>query len=116
MQDMSGDKIPNDLVLRPALLSWLPTVLLNDGHDHYAVAISGTDPGSVSSGQGLAPRGSDYQGTVALMSSGFKASGLMNEGGVFLPQVQEELLSPTTRAIAPSLSYSPSSGRAPPCS
>jgi hypothetical protein len=114
MQDMSGDKIRNDLVLSPTLLRWLPTVLLNDGHDHYAVAISGTDPGSMTSGQELAPRGSEYQGTVALMSSGFRTSGLMNDGGVFLPQVQEELFSPTAQTIAQRLSYSSSSGRAPP--
>ena len=115
MQDMSGDKIPNDLVLSPTLLRWLPTVLLNDGHDHYSVAISGTDPDSMSSGQELAPGGSDHQGTIALMSSGFRASGLMNDGGVFLPQVQEELLSPTAQTMAQKLGYSSSSGRAPPC-
>ena len=32
---MTGDKVPNDVVLRPALLRWLPTVLVNDGHEHF---------------------------------------------------------------------------------
>lgn len=106
MHDMTGDKIPNDLIIRPALLRWLPTVLLNDGHDHYAVAISGTDLGFMSSGQELTSRGTDDHGTVALMSSGFKTSGLTNDVGVFVPQVQAELLSPATRTTSQSLDYS----------
>jgi hypothetical protein len=114
MHDMTGDKVPNDLIIRPALLHWLPTILLKDGHDHYAVAISGTDPGSLSSGQELASRGNDDQGTFALISSGFKTNGLMNDGGLFLPQAQEEVLSPTTQTISQSLRYSSSSDRAPP--
>ena len=57
MHDMSGDKIPNDLVLRPTLFSRLPTVLLNDGDNHFAVAISGTVPNSLSCGQELDSRG-----------------------------------------------------------
>jgi hypothetical protein len=48
MRDMTGDNIPNDVVLRPALLRWLPTVLVNDGHQHFEVAWSGPDPGSFS--------------------------------------------------------------------
>jgi hypothetical protein len=114
MRDMNGDSVPNDLVLTPALLCWLPTILLNDGHDHFAVAVSVTDPDSLSSGLELESRGNDDQGTVALMSSGSKAGGLMNGGGLLLSQVQDELLSPTTQAIAQSLGYSSSSGRAPP--
>ena len=114
MHDMSGDKIPNDLVLRPALLQWLPTVLLNDGHDHFAVAISGTDSDSMSSAKELESRGNDARGTVALLSSGFKTGLLVNDGGLFLPQVQVYLLSPTTQVIANGLGHSSSSGRAPP--
>jgi len=44
MHDMTGDRVQNDVVLRPALLRWLPTVLVNDGHEHFEVAVSGTDP------------------------------------------------------------------------
>ena len=114
MHDMTGDKVPNDLVLRPAWLQNLPTVLLNDGHDHFAVAISGPEPGSMSPGKELAPRERDDQGAAALLSSGFKTGSLINDGGLFLPQAREEILSPATQAISPSLGHSSSSGRAPP--
>jgi hypothetical protein len=114
MHDMTGDKIPNDLILRPALLRWLPTVLLNDGHDHFAVAISATDPISLSCGQELASRGNDGRGTVALMSSGFRTGRLANDEGLFLPQVQEEFLTLTDQIFVKSLRWSTSSGRAPP--
>jgi hypothetical protein len=114
MQDMSGDRVPNDIILRPALARWLPTILLNDGHDHFAVVISGTDPGFFAFGQELASRGSEDQGTIALISSGFKAGRPVNHGGLFLPQFQEEFHSPTTQTNAKSLRHSSSSGRAPP--
>jgi len=114
MHDMTGDKVPNDLVLRPALLRWLPTVLLNDGHDHFAVAISATDPISLSCGQELASRGNDGRGTVALLSSGFKTGRLVNDEGLFLPQVPEEFLSPAAQTNATSLCETSCSGRAPP--
>jgi hypothetical protein len=114
MQDMTGDKVPNDLVLRPSLLRWLPTVLLNDGHDHFAIAISATDPISISCGQELASRGNDGRGTVALLSSGFKTDRLVNDEGQFHPQVQEEFLSPAAQTNATSLCNTSCSGRAPP--
>src|SRR5450631_2336367 len=41
MRDMTGDKIPNDVVLRPALIRWVPTVLVNDGKGYFKVAVSG---------------------------------------------------------------------------
>jgi hypothetical protein len=37
--DMSGDNIPNDLVLTSRLLRWPLAVLLNDGHDSLTVAV-----------------------------------------------------------------------------
>jgi hypothetical protein len=113
MHDMTGDRIPNDLVLRPALLCWLPTILLNDGHDHFAVAISSDPPSSLSSGQELASRGNDGRGTAALISSCFKVGGLPHEGELF-PQFREHLLSSTTNAVAAISEYPSSSGRAPP--
>jgi hypothetical protein len=114
MHDMTGDKIPNDLILRPALLRWLPTVLVNDGHDHFAVAISGTNPDCFSCGQALDSQGSDGRGTVGLISSGFKTGRLVNDERLFLRQVQEGRVSLTTPTSAKSLSCSTSSGRAPP--
>jgi hypothetical protein len=114
MHDMTGDKIQNDLILRPALSRWLPTVLVNDGHGHFAVAISGPDPDSLSSGQELAPRECGDQGIVALLSPGFRTSGSKNDGGVLLPQIAGELPPPATQTISQSLCYSSSSGRAPP--
>jgi hypothetical protein len=114
MHDMTGDKIANDLILRPALLRWLPTVLLNDGHDHFAVAISGTNPDSLSSGQELDSKESDARGMAGLICSGFKTGRLANDRGLFLPQGQEDHLPPATQSKAKSFGYSPSSGRAPP--
>jgi hypothetical protein len=114
MHDMTGDKVPNDLLLRPAFLRLLPTVLVNDGHDHFAVAISGPHSSSLSCGQEVAPREGDDQGTFALLTLGFKTSDLMNGRGLFLPQVQEEILSTPTKVSTKSLDYSFLSGRAPP--
>jgi hypothetical protein len=114
MHDMTGDKIPNDLIIRPALLRWLPTIVVKDGKDHYAVAVSGTDPGSMSSGEELASRGSNDQGIFALICSGFKVCGLAKDGGLFPPQIHEDFSSPSIQTIAQDLGYSSSSGRAPP--
>ena len=113
MHDMTGDKVPNDLVLRPALIHWLPTVLVNDGHDHFAVVISNHPPDSLSSGRDLQSRGSYARGTAALMSSGFKAGGLAR-GRELFPQLRELLLAPTTQAVVQHWEHSTSSGRAPP--
>jgi hypothetical protein len=113
MRDMTGDNVANDLVLRPALIHWLPTVLVNDGHDHFAVVISNPRPDSLSSGQELESGGSDARGTAAMMPSGFKAGGLTRDRELF-PQLREFLFSPTTRAVFPRWEHTTSSGRAPP--
>jgi hypothetical protein len=113
MRDMTGDNVANDLVLRPALIHWLPTVLVNDGHDHFAVVISNHPPDSLSSGQDLESGGSDARGTAALMPSGFKAGGL-TRGRELFPQLRELLLSPTAQAVFPRWEDTTSSGRAPP--
>ena len=113
MHDMTGDKVPNDLVLRPSLIHWLPTVLLNDGHDHFEVAISNHRPDSLSCGQDLESRESDARGTLALMSSGFKVGGL-TRGRELFPQFKELLLAPTSQAIFRRWDRITSSGRAPP--
>jgi hypothetical protein len=113
MHDMTGDKVRNDLVLRPTLVHWLPTVLVNDGHDHFAVVISNHLLDSLSSGEDLQSRRSDARGTAALMSLGFKAGGLTRDRELFA-QLRELLLAPTTQAVVPRWELTTSSGRAPP--
>jgi hypothetical protein len=113
MRDMTGDKVPNDLLLRPALIQWLPTVLVNDGHDHFAVVISNHPPDSLSCGQDLESGGSDARGPAALMPSGLKA-GSVTRGGELFPQLRELLLAPTKQTVFPRWEHATSSGRAPP--
>jgi hypothetical protein len=113
MHDMTGDQVPNDLLLRPALTHWLPTVLVNDGHGHFAVAISDHPLDSLSCGEDLESRGSDARGTAALVSSGFKTIGPIR-GRELFPQQREILLAPKTHAFFPRSEITTSSGRAPP--
>jgi hypothetical protein len=114
MQDMTGDKIPNDVVLRPALVRWLPTVLVNDGHEHFEVAVTGPDPSSFSSSEDLGSRRRDSQTFALLMSSGFKAVHLPNSRRLFDPQLHECLFSPFTQTVTNRLGHAPNPGRAPP--
>jgi hypothetical protein len=114
MHDMTGDKIANDVVLRPALVRWLPTVLVNDGHEHFDVAVSGADPSSFSSSEDLGSRRRDSQTFALLMSSGFKAVRLPNRRRVFDPQVQECLFPSFTQTVPNRLGHASSPGRAPP--
>jgi hypothetical protein len=114
MRDMTGDKVPNDVVLRPALLRWLPTVLVNDGHEHFEVAVSGTDPSSLSTNEDLGSRRRDSQTFALLTASGFKAVHLPNSRRVFDPQLQECLFSAFTQMVSERLGHASSSGRAPP--
>jgi hypothetical protein len=114
MRDMTGDKVPNDVVLRPALLRRLPTVLVNDGHEHFDVAISGTEPSSLSTNEDLGSRRRDSQTFALLTASGFKAVHLPNSRRVFDPQLQECLFSTFTRTVTDRLGHASSSGRAPP--
>jgi hypothetical protein len=114
MRDMTGDKVPNDVVLRPALLRRLPTVLVNDGHEHFDVAVSGTDPSSLSTNEDLGSRRRDSQTFALLTSSGFKAVHLPNSRRVFDPQLRECLFSTFTQTVTDRLGHASSSGRAPP--
>jgi hypothetical protein len=114
MHDMTGDKIQNDVVLRPALLRWLPTVLVNDGHEHFEVAVSGTDPSSFSSSEDLGSRRHDSQTFALLMSSGFKTVPLPNRRRMFDPQLQECLFCSFTQTVSDRLGHASSPGRAPP--
>ena len=114
MHDMTGDKVPNDLLVRPAHQQWLPTILVNDGHDHFTVVIPGATETYISSTQELAPSESDHHGTVALSSSSFKAHALANPGESFVPQNKIETRVPTDELSVISLGHDFSSGRAPP--
>jgi hypothetical protein len=114
MHDMTGDKVPNDIVLRPALVRWLPTVLVNDGHEHFEVAVTGPDPSSFSSGEELGSRTRESQTFALLMSSGFKAVHLPNSRRQFDPQLQECLFSSITQTVTDRLGHASSPGRAPP--
>jgi hypothetical protein len=114
MQDMTGDKIPNDVVLRPSLIRWLPTVLINDGHEHFRVAVSETDPSSFSSPDNLGSRKSDSQIFALMMSSGFKAVHLLNRRRPFGPQHRESLLYSCTQMVVTCSIHETSAGRAPP--
>jgi hypothetical protein len=114
MHDMTGDKIPNDVVLRPALVRWLPTVLVNDGHEHFEVAVAGTDPSSLSSSEDLGSRRRDSQTFALLMSSGFKTVHLPNSRRPPDPQLRECLLSSFIQTVTHRLGHASSPGRAPP--
>jgi hypothetical protein len=114
VHDMTGDGIQNDVVLRPALLRWLPTVLVNDGHEHFEIAVSGPDPSSFSSNEDLGSRSRDSQTFALLMSSGFKAVHIPNIRRLFDPQLQECLLPSFTQTVTNRLGHALSPGRAPP--
>jgi hypothetical protein len=114
MHDMTGDKIQNDVVLRPALVRWLPTVLVNDGHEHFEIAISATDPRTFSSSEDLGSRSRDSQTFALLMSSGFKAIHLPNTRRLSNPQLRECLFSTFTQTVANRLGHRTTPERAPP--
>jgi hypothetical protein len=100
--------------LTPELFPWLPTVLVNDGHDHFVVANSGSASGSLSSSKGGEWRTSGVRGIAALVSSSFKAYGLTKNKRLVLPQLKEALLIALARTVIGRSSRTPSSGRAPP--
>jgi len=116
MHDMTGDKIANDVVLRPALVRWLPTVLVNDGHEHFDVAISAADPRSITSSEDLGSRRCDSQAFALLLSTGFKAIHLSNDRRMFDPQLLDCLFSFFTQTGTERLGHASSPERAPPFS
>jgi hypothetical protein len=111
--DMTGDGIRNDLVLTPRLLNWPLTVLLNDGHDHFVVAISGSLPGSWGS-QDAASGTRDVQSGVALLSSGFRADCLSDVEGTFHAPLCQTPFSPIARTASGRSGQAVRLGRAPP--
>jgi hypothetical protein len=114
MRDMTGDPVPNDLVLIPKLLDWPPTILVNEGHNHFRVAISGVFPGFLNSGADLTSTQRNIQGSVPLICSGFDVTGLANGRVLRLPKLQTYLLLPIAQSVTARLGHEASSGRAPP--
>jgi len=113
MRDMTGDRVPNDLVLTPTLLRWPLTVLVNDGNDHFTVAISAPPPGSMQSREDRVSGTRDLHDATALPSCGSKAGG--HPSGVLLPpKPPKNILSPTTRTMQKRSDHDSRSGRAPP--
>ena len=116
MLDMTGDNVANDLILIPTLVRWPLTVLLNDGHDHYTVAITGHLPYRVGSGEERASSSQHVQSIAALLSSAFESNCLANVRTLFSPQMDSKLLFSTALSVAEHLSFLSSAGRAPPAS
>ena len=114
MHDMTGDQVPNDIILRPALFQWLPTILVNDGHEHFEVAISGTSPGSFSTSGDLGSRKRDSQTFALLMATGFKTAHLTNSRRQFDPQPQTRFFPSFIPTATDRLGTASSPGRAPP--
>ena len=114
VRDMTGDNVRNDLVLRPALVHWPLSVLLNDGHDHFTVSVSGVYPGAMESGAQQASTPDRIREIVAVVFSASEANALANRLGTFLPQLQQSLISSFSETVTTSSDRASSSGRAPP--
>jgi hypothetical protein len=114
MHDMTGDQVQNDIVLRPALVRWLPTVLVNDGHEHFEVTVSGTDPSTLSSNEDLGSQRRDSRTFALLMTSGLKAAHLTNDRRLFNPQLLQCHFSSFNQTGTNRLGHASSPGRAPP--
>lgn len=114
MQDMTGDHVPNDVILRPALPRWPPTVLVNDGHDHFAVVESSILASFFSSRENLDSRRRNRQTFAYLRTSGFKAIHLPSSKRMLAPALQQSLLSSFDRSLARRMEDASRSGRAPP--
>lgn len=113
VRDMTGDNVQNDLILAPKLLQWPLTVLVNDGHDHFVLAVSAAAPDSLASKEAEMSRHS-VQTAAALISSGFKTDALSSDRRLFLPQPQQTTARSTAESAAKRLSHPASSGRDPP--
>jgi hypothetical protein len=114
VRDMTGDKVQNDVVVTPALLHWPLTVLVNDGHNHFTVAISAKFPDSSASDQDQASGTSGAKDVSALVSAGFEPHALTDHGGLPLPPPRAGFLPSIITAAAPLHAIASGSGRAPP--
>jgi hypothetical protein len=113
VRDMTGDDVRNDLVLRPALIHWPLIVLLNDGHDHFTVAISATLPSSMDSGS-RASRSRQIPETAALTSSSPKAGPPASSKQILGSTLQRGFLPPLAQRVANQVAVRSVLGRAPP--
>jgi len=113
LRDMTGDDVRNDLILRPALIHWPLIVLLNDGHDHFSVAISATLPSSVDSGS-RASRSRQNPETAALTSSSHKAGPQASSRQILGSILQPSFLPPLAQRVANQVAHRSALGRAPP--
>jgi len=113
VRDANGDGIRNDLVLTPAMTAWPPTVLVNDGHDHFVVSDQGA-AGSLTSHEDVRWSTADIHHAAVLTSCASRTGGLMEGGGLFLPQLKGCRLIHFTQAVPGRLGHRPSSERAPP--
>jgi hypothetical protein len=116
MRDMTGDRVANDLLLTPALLSWAPAVLINDGHDHFTVAIPGGFEGSLGSDRGRLSEPDNASAIAALLSSGFEMGDLTGECKMLIPAPLTPFVFPCEKIVAKPCPASPQPGRAPPAS
>jgi hypothetical protein len=114
IRDMTGDKVWNDLVLRPALFQTSLGVLVNDGRDRFTTAVSAELPGSVDTGQHQATGAEQIQEVAASNSSRPRIADPSHSRRFIAPQLQADNLSRVT-AASPAGSRSNSlPGRAPP--
>jgi hypothetical protein len=116
MRDMTGDRVANDLLLTPALLSWAPAVLINDGHDHFIVAIPGGFEGSLGSDRGRLSEPDNASAIAALLSSAFDMGGLTGEREMLIPEPQKPFIFASQKTVAKLCPALPQPGRAPPAS
>jgi hypothetical protein len=113
VRDMTGDNVQNDLVLRPALIHWPLIVLLNDGSDHFTVAVSASFPCSLDYGS-RASRGRQIPETEALTSSSQKACPQVGSRQIPVASLLRGFLSPLAQRVTNRTGHKSVSERAPP--
>jgi hypothetical protein len=112
VRDMTGDHVQNDLVVRPVLTHWPLMVLLNDGHDHFTLAISATLPSSMDSGSRLSST-QQIPDTAALVSLD-SPTGAPASQQQMIPKLQQGFLSSLAQHSTNQAERTSVSGRAPP--
>jgi hypothetical protein len=111
MLDMSGDNIPNDLVLTSRLLRWPLVVLLNDGNDHLTVAVA---PGRFAPGEDKASGGRSAHRASALVGPRVRLPELRGDERVPGANPSERIRGAAAPILMQAAAYARDSGRAPP--
>ncbi len=114
VRDMTGDKVPNDVIVAPALLHWPLTVLVNDGNNHFTVAISAKPADPLASGQKKASGAPQSTHLAAFLSPRSEHQAASNRVGALVPVPHEEPLASVRAVVTPLHTIASSSGRAPP--